>query len=112
MGQITLDRDGAMRVLANPEAGPDARGETFAYAWVCAAAGLFPGVEVDETKRLAIAELIRLRHPHTETTSGRDLTKHGKASDDDAFAGHCAGKNAQLNRGVTGGMPIALEHMP
>jgi len=90
----------------------EARGETFAHAWVCAVAGLFPGVAMDEAKRLAIRELIRLRHPVTDTCSGRDLTKHGKASDDDAWAGHRAGKNAQLNRGVKGEAAVALEHLP
>lgn len=108
-----LDRDRLKHIARVRKRGNrEARGETFANAWVCAVAGLFPGVEVEETKRLAIAELIRLRHPHTETTSGRDLTKHGKASDSDAWAGHRAGKQAHLHRGVHGHASPALEHAP
>lgn len=108
-----LDRDRLKHVARVRKRGNrEARGETFAYGWVCAVAGLFPGVEIDEPKRLAIKTRIRLSHPCCDTTSGRDLTKHGRASENDAWAGHRAGKNAQLNRGVKGGAPAALEHLP
>lgn len=88
----------------------EARGEVFALAWVHAVAHLFPEAEVPEAKRLAIEEMFRARYPGAGSTTGRDLTKHGKVKDDDAWAGHEAGKNARLHRGVNGAGQRALEH--
>lgn len=88
----------------------EARGEVFALAWVHAVAHLFPNAEIAEAKRLAIDELMRLRYPDAGTSSWRDLTKRGKSSDGDAWAGHQAGKAAKLHRGVNGASQRALEH--
>lgn len=88
----------------------EARGEVFALAWVNAVAHLFPSAEVAEAKRLAIAEVFKLRHPDVSTGPGRDLTKRGKASDDDALAGHRAGRTAKLHRGVNA-QQKTLEHI-
>jgi len=88
----------------------EARGEVFALAWVNAVAHLFPGGEVTDEKKLAIDALIRVRYPYAGTSSGRDLTTRGKAKDDDAWAGHLAGKAAKLHRGVNGSGQRALEH--
>lgn len=105
-----LDRDrlkhiGRVRKRGNR----DARGEVFALAWVSAVAHLFPQVVVPEERRLAIDEVIRLRHPASETTTGRELTTRGKVADDDSWAGHRAGKNAQLRAGIKGAEPHRLE---
>ncbi|MGN6229139.1 MAG: DUF7168 domain-containing protein [Dyella sp.] len=88
----------------------EARGEVFAMAWVNAVAHLFPDAQIAEAKRLAIDELMRVRYPDAGTSSGRDLTKRGKSSDDDAWAGHRAGKAAKLHRGVNGSSQRTLEH--
>lgn len=88
----------------------EARGEVFALAWVNAVAYLFPSAEVTEAKRLAIDEVFKLRHPDVSTMPGRDLTKRGKASDDDAWAGHRAGRAAKLHRGVNA-QQKTLEHI-
>ncbi|MGB3749409.1 MAG: DUF2786 domain-containing protein [Rhodanobacter sp.] len=88
----------------------EARGEVFALAWANAVAHLFPDAEVADAKRLAIDDVMRLRYPDAGTSSGRDLTKRGKTRDDDAWAGHEAGKNAKLHRGVNGASQRQLEH--
>lgn len=106
-----MDRDRLKHIARVRKRGNrEARGETFARAWVQALSHLFPSIELAEDKRIALDEHIGLQHPNTEKTNGRDLTKRGKATDDDAWAGHCAGKNAQLNRGVGSAAPGALEH--
>lgn len=89
----------------------EARGEVFAMAWVNAVAHLFPDAEVADAKRLVIDDVMRLRYPDAGTSSGRDLTKRGKTSDDDAWAGHQAGKAAKLHRGVKGASQRALGHV-
>jgi hypothetical protein len=88
----------------------EARGEVFAMAWVNAVAHLFPDAQVADAKRLAIDEVMRLRYPDAGTSSGRDLTTRGKTRDDDAWAGHEAGTNARLHRGVNGTSQRSLEH--
>jgi len=88
----------------------EARGEVFALAWVNAVAHLFPETTLADDKRLAIDEFIKSRYPDAGTTTGRDLTTRGKSRDDDAWAGHDAGRKAQLHRGVKGGAQHALEH--
>lgn len=88
----------------------DARGEVFARAWVLAVEQLFPEANVPEAKRLAIDDVFKLRYPNSTTGSGRDLTKRGKTSDDDAVAGFIAGKSARLARGVNGTSQRSLEH--
>lgn len=88
----------------------EARGEVFALAWVSAVAHLFPDAELADAKRLAIDDVMRLRYPNAGTSSGRDLTTRGKTRDDDAWAGHEAGKAAKLHRGVSGASQRALEH--
>lgn len=86
----------------------EARGEVFALAWVNAVAHLFPDAEVVDAKRLAIDDVMRARYPDAGTSSGRDLTTRGKTRDDDVWAGHMAGKNARLHRGMKGSAPKAL----
>jgi len=88
----------------------EARGEVFALAWANAVAHLFPEAKIDENKRLSIDEVMRARYPNAGTSSGRDLTTRGKTHDDDAWAGHEAGKSAKLHRGVKGSTP-ALEKL-
>ncbi|WP_424682948.1 DUF7168 domain-containing protein [Frateuria sp. YIM B11624] len=88
----------------------EARGETFALAWVSAIYHLFPKAELAEEKRKAIEDLVRLRYPDATTGTTRDLTTKGKANDNDAEAGYLAGKAAQLHRAMKGTSPRALEH--
>ncbi|MEI7036466.1 DUF7168 domain-containing protein [Fulvimonas yonginensis] len=88
----------------------EARGETFALAWVSAIYHLFPKAELVEGKGKAIDDLMRLRHPNATTSAGRDLTSKGKTNDNDAEAGYLAGKAAQLHRAMKGASPRALEH--
>ncbi|MBN8714612.1 MAG: DUF2786 domain-containing protein [Xanthomonadales bacterium] len=87
----------------------EARGEVFARGWVQAIGHLFPEVEVPEAKRLAIDDVFRLRYPDSTTGAGRDLTKHGKTTVDDAAAGFVAGASAKLHRGVGGSSTHLLE---
>lgn len=87
----------------------EARGEVFALNWVYAIQHLFPKAEIQEAKRLAIDETLKLRHPNSTTDAGRDLTKRGRTRLDDAVAGYRAGKSATLHRGVNGRVPLALE---
>lgn len=89
----------------------EARGEVFALAWVNAVERLFPQADVADEKRLAVEEVIHTRYPQAGKIDGRDLTTRGKARDDDALAGHVAGLNAKLHRGVKGGAPAMLEKL-
>ncbi|WP_430391108.1 DUF2786 domain-containing protein [Dyella sp. 20L07] len=89
----------------------EARGEVFALAWVNAVERLFPEADIDDGKRLSITQFMRARYPEAGTSSGRDLTTRGKTRDDDALAGHVAGLNAKLHRGVKGKGAQALEHL-
>lgn len=90
----------------------EARGEVFALAWVDAVAHLFPKAVITDDKRLAVDEFMRARYPDAGTSAGRDLTTRGKTRDDDAQAGHEAGSNARLHRGVKGATQRGLEHQP
>lgn len=91
----------------------EARGETFALAWVFAIKDLFPAVTLNEAHTALLGEAIRLRFPDVEQgTGGRDLT-HGrkvgsKLAESDMLAGYHKGKAARLHSGVTGsGAPAA-----
>ena len=108
-----LDHDRRAHISrVRKRANRDARGEAFALAWVFAVSDLFPKAAIDESKRELIAETMRTMHPNSESTSGRDLTKKGKARDDDYSAGHNAGRNAHLRTGVRGSEQKQLEHAP
>lgn len=88
----------------------EARGEVFALAWVNAVWDRFPAAHVPEDRRIAVEQLMNLRHPSATTAPGRDLTTRGKTRDNDSWAGHRAGRDAQLHRGVGSPDPKALEY--
>lgn len=90
----------------------EARGETFALAWVLAVRRLFPDAKVPEERRLAVQDVLNLKHPSAGTSAGRDLTKRGKAGDRDSEAGWLAGRQATLNTGLNGTKAPAPAQLP
>ncbi len=85
----------------------EARGETFARAWVYAISELFPAVAPNEAHAALVDETIRLRYPNaTKGGYGRDLTNKKKVgsrlAESDSLAGYRKGKEARLHAGVTG----------
>jgi hypothetical protein len=106
-----LDRDRLAHISRVRKRGNrEARGEAFAQAWVSSVTRLFPSAAMSDAARLAIDDVLRLRHPQATTTPGRDLTTRGSVRDNDHWAGHSAGRKAQLHRGVGSPEPKALEH--
>lgn len=80
----------------------EARGETFALAWVYAIRDLFPAVPLNEAHTTLLGEAIRIQFPDVEPgTGGRDLTR-GRLAESDILAGYRKGKSARLHSGLTG----------
>lgn len=92
-------------------ANKEARGEQFAYGWIHAVKVLLPVVEMPEGLSLTIEQAIKSRLGETHQTTGKEIGKHGRAGWGDHFAGHQAGKGAQLHTGVGGGGPKQLEQL-
>lgn len=88
-------------VRIRKRANRDRRGEEFALGWIHAVRNLLPPAESDDALAQAIDRAIAA-HGNTQLTSGKDLRKHGRASDNDFHRGYVAGKNEQLHPGVSG----------
>lgn len=106
-----LDHDRRCHITrVRKRANRDARGEAFALAWVHAISVLFPQAQIPDAKREAIEQAVNALYPKTSSTTGRDLTRKGRARDDDYWAGRAAGLNAKLRTGVRGAEQKRLEH--
>lgn len=81
----------------------EARGERFAKGWVSAVGKHFDIAELPPGHQQAIDAAIRLRFGELSTTTGKELGKSGRTSEQDLYAGYTAGQRAQLNQGLTEG---------
>jgi hypothetical protein len=99
--QMDADRVEHIRRVRK-RANRERRGEEFAQGWIYGVSKLFPKAELPEGRERALDASVRAQHGETGTTTGRDLTKRGRAHDNDRFAGYVAGRNAQLHTGLNG----------
>lgn len=99
------DHTSRIRKRANKER----RGEEFALGWIIAVARLFPKETLTAGRAAAIAAAISSRCGQTSKTAGKEVGKHGRASEADRWAGYQAGLDAQLNQGLAGAEHRKLE---
>ncbi|AMV04609.1 hypothetical protein TP47_10680 [Xanthomonas citri pv. aurantifolii] len=84
-------------------ANKERRGEEFAFGWISAIARLFPKEALPDGRGQAISAAIAQRVGTTEKTTGKEIGKQGRATDNDRWAGYEAGRRAQLNQGLSEG---------
>lgn len=83
-------------------ANKERRGEEFAAGWIHAVRKLLPDARPAGELELTIDRAIAASGGDLTKTTGRAISKAGRASADDFHHGHAAGKNAQLHSGVAG----------
>lgn len=91
------------------QANKDRRGEEFAIGFVAALCRLFPRAELPEGRQAALDAAIKHHHGEVGSTSGKEITK-GRASENDRWAGWEAGRQAQLNQGLSEGQKKLEAH--
>ncbi len=79
-----------------------ARGDAFASGWVWAVQVLVERFAQPADDKLLLETYIQRKHGELVDSKSRDTTQTCKVADGHFVAGHCAGGQAQLHRGVGG----------
>src|SRR5690606_31615072 len=87
-----------IRKRANKERG----GEEFAAGWIYAVRNLLPNARPSGELEHIIDRAIAATGAKLEKTTGKEISKSGRANANDFHHGHVAGRNAQLHNGVAG----------
>ena len=85
-----------------------ARGDEFAYGWVAAVSALIERFANPEANEALLQAYKDEKYPGMKNINPRDTTTGRKLGNGHGQAGYQAGKDAQLNRGVTGGSDQGL----
>lgn len=79
-----------------------ARGDEFAFGWVCGVRGLVESFAGTEHNQQLIEQYMAARYPDLRTKQVKDRAKGRNVSHNDMSQGRAAGMKAELNRGVGG----------
>lgn len=85
-----------------------ARGDEFAWGWVCSVRSILEAFAAPERNVLLIEQYKALTWPETSALKVTDRTVGRNVSRNDFHQGSLAGKNAELNRGVNAGAAQGL----
>ncbi|MBR0347051.1 MAG: DUF2786 domain-containing protein [Rudaea sp.] len=107
--QLEVDK-GKHTARVRKRANKERRGEEFAIGWISAVRHQFPGAELADDRKAAIARAIESKHTNIVQTAGREVGKHGRASYGDRDAGYIKGSAARVHPGVGDNGPRKLEH--
>lgn len=85
-----------------------ARGDEFAFGWVCGVRDLVESFAGNERNAQLIEQYMQQHHPDMQTVKAKDRAKGRNVSHNDLSQGIVAGGKAQLHRGVSGLEPKIL----
>lgn len=100
-------KDRASHIAKQPKAckpiTKTARGDEFAYGWVRGVQALVERFANSERNEALIEQYMAQKHPNMAAGKTKDRAKGRNVSHNDTMQGIQAGRNAKLDRGVTGG---------
>lgn len=79
-----------------------ARGDAFATGWVLAVRGLLQRFAQPEADKALVLTYMQTKHPNMRKAKVRDTANGRRLDHGHRMAGHAAGRQAELNRGVSG----------